>query len=312
MTRLYYAADIHGSEKCFRKFVNAGRFYEVDVLILGGDLTGRTLVPVVESAGRWEARIQGRTLVARDGAELEELERRIRFAGGYPYLVEKGGDAQAIPAHVQQACRAEAVAAVREWVRLADERLAGTGIRCFIMPGNDDPPEIADVLWGSRVVVNPEDQVVALDAEYEMISVGYSNPTPWNSYRECSEAELAERIERQASGVRRMDRCVFNLHCPPADTALDQAARLNPGGAPILLGGNPVTGPAGSWAVRKAIERHQPILSLHGHIHESKGKERLGRTLAFNPGSDYQNGFLNGIVINLDKRGIQSFIFTFG
>lgn len=312
MTRLFYAADIHGSEKCFRKFINAGCFYEADVLILGGDLTGKILVPIVEMAGRWEAQLQGLTLRAANRAELEDLERKIRFAGYYPYFVEQGRDLQTFPVDAQQAFREEAVAAVREWVRLADERLAGTGIRCFIMPGNDDPPEVAGVLAGSAVVVNPEDQVVMLDADYEMISVGYSTPTPWQSYRECSEAELAERIERRAAGVRRMDRCVFNLHCPPFDSALDQAARLDANGAPILLVGNPVTGPVGSTAVRAAIERHQPVLSLHGHIHESRGKERLGRTFAFNPGSDYRDGFLNGVIINLDKRGVKSFIFTFG
>jgi len=57
--------------------------------------------------------------------------------------------------------------------------------------------------------------------------------------------------------------------------------------------------PVGSTAVRELIEEYQPPLSLHGHIHESRGKTRIGETIAINPGSVYSEGSLQGAVIDL-------------
>jgi Icc-related predicted phosphoesterase len=56
----------------------------------------------------------------------------------------------------------------------------------------------------------------------------------------------------------------------------------------------------GSTAVRDALLGIQPLLGLHGHIHESGGMRRLGRTIAINPGSDYGTGVLNGALITLE------------
>ena len=36
-TKLFFATDIHGSEKCWKKLVNSGNFYDVDIIILGPD-----------------------------------------------------------------------------------------------------------------------------------------------------------------------------------------------------------------------------------------------------------------------------------
>jgi Icc-related predicted phosphoesterase len=63
--------------------------------------------------------------------------------------------------------------------------------------------------------------------------------------------------------------------------------------------GGEVTGPVGSTAVRAAIEEHQPLLSLHGHIHESGGAVRIGRTLAINAGSEYGEGVLRGVLVTV-------------
>jgi Icc-related predicted phosphoesterase len=68
----------------------------------------------------------------------------------------------------------------------------------------------------------------------------------------------------------------------------------------------------GSKAVRTAIEKHYPLLGLHGHVHESRGKTALGRTLCFNPGSFYTEGILTGAVIDLDKKGVKRWFFFSG
>ncbi|MGZ4481647.1 MAG: metallophosphoesterase family protein, partial [Gaiellales bacterium] len=64
---LFYASDIHGSDVLWRKFVNAGRFYGADVLVMGGDIAGKAVVPVVRRNGGFVARqITGDRLVDAD------------------------------------------------------------------------------------------------------------------------------------------------------------------------------------------------------------------------------------------------------
>ena len=70
----------------------------------------------------------------------------------------------------------------------------------------------------------------------------------------------------------------------------------------MLRGGSPVISGVGSSAVRASIEAHQPLLALHGHIHESRGQVRLGRTVSLNPGSEYAEGVLRGVIVTLSRR----------
>jgi hypothetical protein len=68
----------------------------------------------------------------------------------------------------------------------------------------------------------------------------------------------------------------------------------------------------GSTAVAEMIEKYQPLLGLHGHIHEATGKRQIGRTLCVNPGSNYTEGILNGFILTLDDKKIKGAIFTSG
>ena len=135
-----------------------------------------------------------------------------------------------------------------------------------------------------------------------MISCGWSNRTPWHTPREMDEDDLERRIEKMAAEVTRPERAVFNLHVPPARTAIDLAPALDDSLKPVVKGGAVVMESVGSEAVRRVLERHQPMLGLHGHIHESRGAVRLGRTLSINPGSEYGDGILRGALIELDGR----------
>lgn len=305
---LYYTSDVHGSERCFLKFLNAAKFYGVDTLLLGGDLTGKVLVPIVQTDGRWEMTFLGRHEVLRSVEEVEEAEKRIRFNGFYPYRCDPDELArmEADPAYAERIFRRVMRESVERWVRLAEERLRGTGVRCFVMPGNDDEFEIDEVLNRSDVVINPDGAVIEIDG-YQLLSLAWANPTPWNSPRELPEEELAARIERLARELDPHRPVIFNLHCPPYDSTLDSAPQLRDDLSIVMVGGQPNLIPVGSRAVRDAIERYQPVLSLHGHIHESRGAVRIGRTLCINPGSAYGEGVLHGALVVLEDDRVASY-----
>jgi Icc-related predicted phosphoesterase len=307
--RLFFCADIHGSERCFRKWINAAEKLRCQALVFGGDLAGKILQPVVDlGAGRYETDLFG-TPIAVDGpSALEELIERIRTAGRYEIVVT-ADEKRALdesPELVHQRFVEAARASATRWLELADERLRRSDIPAFMMLGNDDFPEIGDVFDQSEMVTNPEDRVVELPGGLEMISLGYSNPTPWSSPRELTEEALATRLEAMASRLADPRVSVFNFHVPPVGTHLDQAAMLDETLTPITTGGQVQIGSVGSSAVRALIEEYQPMLSLHGHIHESPGMSKVGRTTAINPGSDYADGVLRGALVTVSRsKGVR-------
>jgi Icc-related predicted phosphoesterase len=194
---------------------------------------------------------------------------------------------------------------VDRWMGMAADKLRGTGVRCFVCPGNDDEMEVDDVIRRSDLVELGEGRMVEIGG-FTMISTGWSNHTPWNTHREETEEQLGERIETMAKQVSDPSHAIFNLHCPPYKSGLDEAPAID---ADLrLLHGGRALRPVGSTAVREAIEKHQPLLSLHGHIHESKGAIKIGKTLSINPGSSYEEGMLMGAIIQLDPtKGIKSY-----
>lgn len=304
LTRLFFATDIHGSEQCFRKWVNAAKAYDVHALILGGDVTGKIVVPlVVDSDGVWHGEIYDEPVVARDDEELAALQKQIRTIGRYDVLLNET-EKQALdadPKLLDLAFREAMEQSLERWVALAEERLRETGIPCFMMLGNDDSDELADALRGSDVVSYAEDDVFDLPGGYEIASVGYSNPTPWHTPRELSEEDLADRLATVIGKLSDPARAVFNFHCPPRDTHLDQAPLLDDSLRPLVDATGMRIGGVGSAAVREAIEQAQPALGLHGHVHESPAGQKLGSTVCINPGSEYGDGILRGAIVDLDR-----------
>jgi uncharacterized protein len=311
---LYYASDIHGSDVLWRKFVNAGRFYDADVLVMGGDIAGKAVVPVVRRNGGFVARqVTGDRELMED--ELPQIERRIRDSGFYPHRTteEEVDRLHEDPAALDRVFRDAMVSSLEHWLEFAAERLAGTATRLYVMLGNDDLPELASVIAGSAVAEDPEDRAIDLGDGITLISNGWANPTPWDSPREQPEAELEQHLEAVIGKAAEPSRAIFNLHVPPAGTAIDQAPRLDANLKPIVRGGAVQMGPAGSTAVRHVIERHQPLLGLHGHIHEARGVVKLGRTVCINPGSEYGEGVLHGALVSLDrKKGVRGYQLTSG
>jgi uncharacterized protein len=308
--KIYFATDIHGSELCIRKFLNAGKFYGCDTLIMGGDITGKMIVPIVDRGQGWHtATLYGRSLEVTDDG-MAKLRKTIADAGFYPYdtTPEEMAEFRANPAAVTDLFAKLMNRTLNNWLQLAEDRLAGTGIQCYFAPGNDDPIFVDDILRSSATVINPEEGQVDLGDGYTMVSVGYSNKTPWDSPRELPEDELASYISRQAASLGNTDRAIFNFHVPPKETPIDQALLLDAEFRPVMKGGSPVVAGVGSSAVRDALEKYQPMLSLHGHIHESRGEARIGRTLAINPGSEYSEGVLRGAIVTLSrKKGVRGY-----
>jgi Icc-related predicted phosphoesterase len=295
---------------CLRKFLNAAKFYGCDTLIMGGDITGKMIVPIVDRGqGVRTATLYGRSLEVT-GDEIAKLRKTIADAGFYAYdtTPEEMEHFRANPGAVTDLFATLMNRTLNGWLELAEDRLAGTGIQCYFAPGNDDPIFVDDILRSSTTVINPEEGQVDLGDGFTMISVGYSNKTPWDSPRELPEDELAGYIARQADALGSTDRVIFNFHVPPRETPIDQAALLDAEFRPVMKGGMPVIAGVGSSAVREALERYQPMLSLHGHIHESRGEARIGRTLAINPGSEYSEGVLRGAIITLSpKKGVRGY-----
>ena len=315
-TRVFFATDIHGSERCFIKFINAGRFYKANVLILGGDLTGKMLIPLVKQPdGTYSARFLGANHVVKTGGELESLEKRIRDVGYYPYRTNRKemNVMEANPSSLEEVFDQLMRESIEKWVKLAGERLKNTGIRCFISAGNDDKHSIDSILEASDYAVYPEGKVFSIDEHHEMISCGYSNTTPWRCPRDIAEEELLKKIDDMAVKVKAMESCIFNLHCPPYGTTIDQAPKLDEEMRPVMTpGGILMMVPVGSKAVRQAIERYQPKFGFHGHIHESKGTFKIGRTLCINPSSEYTEGILKGFLADLTEKGFADYMFTAG
>lgn len=313
--KIFFATDIHGSEVCLRKFLNAGKFYGVDSVVMGGDITGKMIVPIVASGdGTFVAHLFGRDRVV-DGEGLAGLRKLIADAGFYPHDMTRDevDDIKTSPEKVEALFEKVMVATVSKWLDMAEDRLKGSGIDVFFAPGNDDPFFVDGILSSSELVINPDGRVTELPGGVLMISVGYSNVTPWTSPRELDEEALERTIEEQISKLDDPSMAIFNLHVPPKDTPIDQALALDDQWRPVMKGGSPVITGVGSAAVRNVIARHQPILSLHGHIHESRGEARIGRTLAVNPGSEYSEGVLRGVIITLNaKKGVKGVQFVSG
>lgn len=312
--RLYFATDIHGSEICWRKFLNSARHYEADVLVLGGDMTGKALVPVVEQGpGRWEATLLEVRHHFESEQEVADFEEKVRRRGYYPFRAtpDEMRELEASEESRDRLFHEQMLRTIEQWMELADERLDGSGVECFVCPGNDDQFEVDEIISSSKRVQLAEGRVVEF-GDYQMVSTGWSNRTPWDTYREEDEDALKERLRKATSQVTAPpEHTIYNFHCPPYRSGLDDAPEIAKDMRPKDAGRSTI--PVGSTAVREEIEEGQPILSLHGHIHEARGNTRIGRTLCINPGSSYEQGQLLGAVVDLEGREkVRRFVLTSG
>jgi len=310
--RVFFATDIHGSDRCFRKFLAAAKVYEADALVLGGDIAGKGLVPIRSHNGTLSAKVRGEQ-VSVPVAEEERLRSEINRIGFYSVIA--GDDEfermEREPAHLVDAFTAAIAEQVDGWCKLAAERLDDR-VRCIITPGNDDPVAIDPVLRSAERIECPERELCEIGPVL-LASCGDVTPTPWNTEREFPEEELERRLAAILEPAPKGARVVANFHNPPYGSGLDYASELDKALMPVIRGGRPSIIPVGSKAVRDVIKKYHPVVGLHGHIHESKGAQKIGRTMCFNPGSEYSSDVLRGIIVDFDAHGdYLDFLFTSG
>lgn len=313
MTTIFFATDVHGSDICWKKFISAGKFYKAEVIILGGDMTGKAIVPIIHQGGdSWKAVLLQQEFMLHGEAEVNDMAQKITSRGYYPYRTtpDEIAELNARPERVDEIFRSEVMKRAEQWLAYADEKLAGTGIRCYVAPGNDDMFALDDMIRTSKYVLLSEGEVVQLDQYHEMVSSGWSNITPWHTYREEEEEQLRARYDAMLVKLKDPANAVFNIHVPPYGSTLDEAPELTADMKPKDAGRSLI--PVGSRAVRAIIDRYQPLLGLFGHIHEAKGAIRLGRTLCINPGSMYEQGRLLGALLTLERNKVKNYVLTTG
>lgn len=318
-TTIFYATDLHGSTICFKKFINAAVYYAskgrpIDVAIMGGDVAGKLIIPIIRSGGHFKSHLTGMDYDMTTEDELAAFRKSCDTLGVYPHVFQPD-EYQAFAADKarQDALFHEVVLArLREWVEWADARLEGQPFACYMSPGNDDFWEVDEILGAARRITVPDGRCLRIDDDHEMISSGLSNLTPFDCPRDLPEDQLLERLEALAAQVEDMSHCVFNFHVPPYASGIDDAPALDDELRPQIGPQGVVTEPVGSKSIRTLIERYQPLLTLHGHIHESRGQATIGRTLCLNPGSEYSEGVLRGLIVTVKGDKVVSHQMTSG
>jgi Icc-related predicted phosphoesterase len=310
---LFFATDVHGSEICWKKFINGGKFYSADVIILGGDMTGKAIVPIVaQGGGKYKVTLLDQESILEGQDEVNQMVATIKDRGYYPYVTDPDEvvHISADQGRSDALFLKEALDTMHRWMEYADAKLEGTGLRCFVCPGNDDMFEIDDVVRQSKHVDLAEGKVIQLDEHHEMINAGWTTPTPWKTPREESEDQLRQRIQVMIDKLKDVGNSVFNIHDPPYGSGLDEAPELTADLRPAYAGRSLV--PVGSHAVLELIDKYQPLLGLHGHVHEGKGTRKYKKTLCINPGSMYEQGILHGAVVELKPQKVGNYVLTTG
>ena len=313
LLKIFFATDVHGSEICWQKFINAGKFFGASIAILGGDMTGKAIVPIVQQSGHsHRAVLLEQEFILQGEDEIQQMEKKIKSRGYYPYRTtpEEIAELDHSPDQLNDLFIRQVLSTLEQWMSYADDRLAQSKVRCFVCPGNDDIPDMDAVIKASRHVHLAEGEIIELDCHHEMISSGWSNPTPWNTYREEVEEQLAGRLETMAEKLLNPRSSIFNFHVPPYASMIDDAPQLT-ADLRVKYAGNALH-PVGSTAVRGVVEKYKPLLGLFGHIHESRGTSRIGSTLCINPGSMYEQGSLLGAIVDLSKDKVENYLLTTG
>jgi len=313
MTTIFFATDIHGSDICWSKFLNAGKFYNADKLILGGDMTGKAVVPFIHQGGKnYRATLLEQVFDITNEDELADIQKRVRSRGYYPYMTtpDEIAELEKDPRRVSEIFLQEVLKVVQQWMDLADKKLEGTDLKVYCSPGNDDMFEVDDIVRSCKRVLLVEGMVTQLDDHHEMVASGWSNRTPWNTHREEDEDQLKTRYAMMTSNLKDPRNAIFNIHVPPYKSQLDEAPELDKDLRPVLAGNS--MKPVGSTALRESIEKIKPLLGLHGHIHEGRGSSRIGKTLCINPGSMYEQGTLLGTIVRLGRNKVEDYVLTTG
>ena len=278
--------------------------FNANVLLMGGDMTSKVMVPIIRTNGGYVTNFKGTDRKISE-SELAELKREIRRHCYLPYVTTQSevDDLHKDQSKVEKVFEDLEVEMLKEWISLIPQKAPQAKV--IFHPGNDDKFALDDVLSESPYVTFAEESVVKFDSFHEAACVGWSNPTPWNSPRECSEEELLSKLETTVSKLSSVSTSCFCFHVPPYNSTIDMAPKLDANLRPVYEGGRPAFIPVGSKSVRTVVEKFQPLLGLHGHIHESPGVVKIGKTQCVNPGSEYAEGILKAYLIELEDGKVR-------
>ena len=314
--RILFVSDLHGSEVCFRKFLNSTSVYHPDLLIYGGDIMGKMLVPIFpndEDGYRWFP--NDRAAVQIDQDELPMVQRTIADQGRYSAVMtpDRWRELNKNPGTMNDLFMDLAHDRVRAWIKLVNDRLTPTGIPLVMNVGNDDTDDVLRILEaeGPSNLLIPEGQVVRA-GPYEIYGCGYANMTPWHCPRDLEEPDLQKFLDKTSAQIDNPRQTILDVHAPPIDTNLDLAPELDANFKPKTVRGEILLGHVGSSSVRHLIESLHPIVGLHGHIHEAKGIDDVTGTPVYNPGSSYFSGNLQGLLLDLDGPEVAAHLFVTG
>ena len=315
LTRILYGSDFHGSEGVFRKFIASGFQYKADILMVGGDVTGKAMIPVIhQGQGRYVGTWFGKEAVATNPTELEKIKKDISSVGFYPIVLEKdeAKELETQPGKMASRFEAEMCLRVRQWMILAEEKLTPQKMLLYFMAGNDDLASIDAAVAEFKSIRNPDMRHSEIEGGYEVVGLSNANMTPWHCARDVEEAVLEQKLETLTGMIHHPEQTIAVLHVPPFGSGLDTCPELDKNLKIVTQGGQVVMKSAGSLAVKAFIEKVQPMLSLHGHIHESPGHVHIGRTLSINAGSEYAEAILKAAIINLEDGKVKGHLLISG
>jgi Icc-related predicted phosphoesterase len=315
ITRVLYGSDFHGSDIVYRKFLSAGLQYKANILIVGGDVTGKAMIPMIhQGKGLYQSYLFGKEYCSISAEELEKTKRDIANVGFYPILLEKDEAEELENSPEKMAIRFEheMCQRVREWMALAEEKLTPQNMTLYFMAGNDDLSSIDDAIAEFKHIRNPDMNHFEIDGGYEIVGCSSANMTPWKCARDLEEPDLEAKLDKLTGMIERPESTIAVLHVPPYQSGLDTCPELDKNLKIITEGGQVVMKSAGSPAVKAWIEKVQPMLTLHGHIHESPGHVHIGRTLAINAGSEYAEAIMKAAIINLEGQKVKGHLMISG
>ncbi|MGC8699842.1 MAG: metallophosphoesterase family protein [Candidatus Micrarchaeia archaeon] len=318
--RFFFTADIHGSEIVSNKLTNAAQFYNVKNIVVGGDLAGKNLVPILKEGNKYRLNLFGEQKIVKEN-ELQDIEKEIRNAGEYYKIMDKDEyeKAKGDEARIEDLFKEEAMSNLEAFLAKAEEKLKRLGGKLYIMPGNDDYDEFNELLekHAGNVIVPIDQKIVDIEG-FNLLGYGYSNPTPWNTPREKSEKEIYNDLKKLVEKEDH-EKSIFAIHVPPYNTKIDKAPKLDKELRQVISAGNIEYVSIGSTSVRRIIEEYAPIVGVHGHVHEAMGidyiRAKNGKDVpVINPGSVYSSGMLNGVIIEINEksRKLERYIFTKG
>jgi hypothetical protein len=308
--KLLFAADLHGSEIVFKKIFSCAKTNNVDAIIISGDLTGSIVVPIIADGDKYFCKSFGSNINI-DGSELNEFKENISNTGAYPIIISQREYEELLKSIQIDKNKLTNLVEIRlsKWVAYAEEISNELNIRVLMMSGNSDPYDIDKIIGKSKIIRNPDYATIELFKLYSIVGESNANKSPFNCLRDIDDEELYKKIKKKVDRIDQKDMgtAIFVFHAPPFNSTLDNAIEVDKNLKPVLMGGHAMTKPAGSRGVRKIIENYQPMLSLHGHMHESSAVAKIGRTLCVNPGSEYSCGIMRALLIYLEKDSVKDY-----